>query len=192
MSYELVNESSGPNGLHKTIESFASNPKFTALHITHIDPKKVFKRIYKSYRIIKAAGGIVKNQKGEMLFIFRRNRWDLPKGKMERRMENGEWRMEKKKEAATREVEEECGINGVNILRKLFPTYHMYTIKGEWVVKKTYWYEMLYTDDKLPVPQKEEGITGVRWFQENEINEVYQNTFLSVHELVSSYLNKIS
>jgi 8-oxo-dGTP pyrophosphatase MutT (NUDIX family) len=173
--------------LHKTIENFATDPKLFTLYIFSNEEKKVLKKIINSYTLIKAAGGIVKNLKNEILFIFRKNRWDLPKGKAEWRMENGEWRMEKKKLTAIREVEEECGLKGVEILRKLSPTYHMYTIKGVWVMKKTYWYEMLYSDDKTPIPEEKEGITKIQWFKENEISEVYQNTFQSIHELVSNY-----
>lgn len=167
--------------LEKTIQTFATDTEHNALHIVYNEPKKVIKKIFKLYRIIKASGGLVKNPQGEILFIYRRNKWDLPKGKIE-------WRMEKKKQAAIREVEEECGIKGVTITRKLSPTFHMYTIKNEWVLKKTYWYEMLYTDGKPPIPEEKEDITKIKWFKKNEVDEVYGNTFKLIHELVENYL----
>ena len=59
--------------------------------------------------LIEAAGGLVKNENGDYLFIYRNDKWDLPKGKIEKD--------EKTKVAAVREVEEECGI-AVSKLRR--------------------------------------------------------------------------
>ena len=48
------------------------------------DPKQLFGLIKNKLTIIKAAGGLVENAKGEFLFIFRNKKWDLPKGKVEK------------------------------------------------------------------------------------------------------------
>src|SRR5690606_16124356 len=68
----------------------------------HKDCESVFQKIKEKHKIIKAAGGLVKNGEGDYLFIFRLGKWDLPKGKVESH--------EKMREAAVREVEEECGL----------------------------------------------------------------------------------
>ena len=84
--------------------------------------------------MIEAAGGLVFNKDGHILMIFRNGKWDLPKGKLEIG--------ESVEECAKREVEEECGIYGLDIIEKLLDTYHTYKLKGNKILKKTYWYKM--------------------------------------------------
>ncbi|MGZ3822721.1 MAG: NUDIX domain-containing protein, partial [Mucilaginibacter sp.] len=87
------------------------------------DTKEYLKRVIKSISLIEAAGGMVENKKGEYLFIYRNDKWDLPKGKIEKG--------EGKREGAIREVEEECGIMVSGIGKRICKTYHTYTFKGE-------------------------------------------------------------
>ncbi|HLR36932.1 MAG TPA: NUDIX domain-containing protein, partial [Chitinophagaceae bacterium] len=68
----------------------------------------------------KAAGGLITNPKGEILLLFRRGKWDLPKGKMEAG--------EKPEETAIREVTEETGLKNISIVKKLTDTWHSYPI----------------------------------------------------------------
>lgn len=130
----------------------------------------------KSVTVIEAAGGLVKNGKKDFLFIFRNGKWDLPKGKLEKG--------EKPKEGAVREVEEECGIAIDKCGKKIVNTYHVYTVKGEVVLKKTYWYKMKYKGKGKLVPQIEEGITDVRWMGKNDIKLVAGNTFPSIMDVL--------
>jgi 8-oxo-dGTP pyrophosphatase MutT (NUDIX family) len=140
------------------------------------DPKEYLKKIIKSITLIDAAGGMVKNTKGEYLFIYRNDKWDLPKGKIEKG--------EKKREGAIREVEEECGITVGGIGERICKTYHTYTYKGEVVLKRTYWYEMSYKGVEKLKPQKEEGITDVRWFKKGQIDTIASNTFTSIMDVL--------
>ncbi len=128
------------------------------------------------FRIIEAAGGLVKNEKGEWLFIFRNGKWDLPKGKIEKG--------EAVKTAAVREVEEECGISGLSILKELPSTYHTYFLEEKNILKRTYWFEMLCKDTSQLVPQTEEGITDVKWIPSTHLKPVYDNTFGSIKEVL--------
>ena len=73
------------------------------------------------FEIIEASGGIVKNESGEILFIFRNGIWDLPKGKIE---DN-----ESREEAGLREVEEECGFRSLKLGHFIGTTYHLYDEK---------------------------------------------------------------
>ena len=134
------------------------------------------KKVVKSISMIEAAGGVVENNKGQYLFIYRNGKWDLPKGKLERR--------EKKKAGAVREVEEECGIKVGSIGKRICKTYHTYTFKGDVVLKKTYWYQMTYTGIGKLKPQKEEGITKVRWFTEEDTAPIIKNTFPSIMDVL--------
>jgi 8-oxo-dGTP pyrophosphatase MutT (NUDIX family) len=140
------------------------------------DAKAYLKKVKKSITVIKAAGGLVKNEEGEYLFIFRNGKWDLPKGKIEAG--------EKIKEAAVREVEEECGIEVSKLGKEICKTYHVYTLKGEPVLKKTYWFRMKCKGAEKLKPQIEEGITEVRWFKPGHVEAIEKNTFPSILDVL--------
>jgi 8-oxo-dGTP pyrophosphatase MutT (NUDIX family) len=146
------------------------------LFIHHPDPEKAFRKFSDYFHLIEAAGGIVKEPGGGTLLIFRNGKWDLPKGKIEKG--------EEKKAAALREVEEECGLTDLVIDSDLPCTYHMYPLKGEYILKKTYWYTMKVKSKQKLIPQKEEGITQARWMDAEHIRQALTNTFPSVQDLL--------
>ena len=139
---------------------------------------KSWKKLSSYFENIDAAGGIVYNENGKMLFIHRLGKWDLPKGKREKG--------EEIERCAKREIEEECQVNQLNIIRSLPSTYHCYFYKGSWVMKKTYWYEMKTTYKGKLVPQKEEGIEKVEWLGIKDLDQVYNNTYLSIKEVLKN------
>ena len=139
---------------------------------------KIFKNaVAKSVTLIEAAGGLVKNETAGFLFIYRNDKWDLPKGKIEKG--------EGVKEAAVREVEEECGIKVSKLEHKICKTYHVYIYKGEVVLKKTHWFNMRCKGNEKLKPQKEEGITDVRWFSKSYISTIEANTFPSIMDVLA-------
>ena len=117
----------------------------------------------------------MKNANSEILVIYRREIWDLPKGKIE---EN-----ELPNIAAIREVEEECGITDLEILNLLNITYHTYKLNGKDILKRTYWYEMFYNGIQNPKPQIEEEITEAKWLKTANLQEIINNTFPSIIEV---------
>lgn len=124
---------------------------------------------------IEAAGGIVKNNNGDILFIYRLGRWDLPKGKLKPN--------ETINHAAIREVKEETGIQNLTLLSFIDTTYHIYRDKNNIpILKTTFWYLMKH--DALSTtltPQTEEGITKAEWKnKQNIISEVFPNTFKNI------------
>lgn len=132
---------------------------------------------------LPAAGGVVRKN-GKILCIFRNGKWDLPKGKIE----NGET----EEQAALREVEEECGIQDLSISKTLPATYHIYRspykeTRGQWVFKKTAWFEMEYAGNGAGTPQTEEGISALRWFAPAELDDVLQNTYANLRDLIAPY-----
>jgi 8-oxo-dGTP pyrophosphatase MutT (NUDIX family) len=141
------------------------------------DAKAYLKTVMKKMTVIEAAGGMVENAKGEYLFIYRNDKWDLPKGKIEKG--------EGKREGAVREVEEECGITVGSIGEKICKTYHTYIYKGEVVLKRTHWYQMSYKGAEKLKPQREEGITDVRWFRKGHIDAIVKNTFPSIMDVLA-------
>lgn len=139
------------------------------VYLYHVDLKVLWKEFKWFFKIEKAAGGLVENDNGEVLFIYRFDTWDLPKGKIEKG--------EKKKEAAIREVEEECGISGLEITEKLPKTYHIFQRKGRETLKITYWYKMKTSFDGKLTPQLEEGITEVVFKGKQQTIEALKNTY---------------
>jgi 8-oxo-dGTP pyrophosphatase MutT (NUDIX family) len=131
------------------------------------------------FTLIRAAGGVVSNNMGEVLFIHRLDKWDLPKGKVE---EGEELDL-----AAMREVEEECSIYKLELERHLITTYHTYSLKGEQVLKSTDWYVMKHAGNDRPTPQAIEGITEAKWIARVDWKIVEANTFPSVMDVLRAY-----
>ncbi|MFN3530839.1 MAG: NUDIX hydrolase [Bacteroidia bacterium] len=135
-------------------------------------PAQLLQELLSLMPMIDAAGGLVW-QDNKLLFIYRHNRWDLPKGKLEPG--------ESVDMAAMREVEEECGVSGLHLTGFFAHTYHTYRYKGELVVKRSFWYDMSCSFRGELVPQLEEGITEVRWIEPDLWEAlVYTNTYGSI------------
>ena len=155
-----------------------SNNKYNIVIVVD-DYELVFKEFKKYFKIIRAAGGVVSNCNNNKLFIYRLDKWDLPKGKIEKN-ESIEF-------AAIREIEEECGITDLVIQKQLQDTYHIYTFKNNLILKRTYWFEFTSTFVGELVPQLEEDITSVEWLTDVEIeNKVLTNTYASIKELLQT------
>ncbi len=126
----------------------------------------------KHFKVVEAAGGKVLNTLKEVLFIYRFDKWDLPKGHIEKE--------ESKTVAAIREVEEECGIEGLEILNELETTYHVFKWKDEIRLKVTYWFLMKTGFTGKLVPQIEEGITKVVFKNYKDTQEAMKNTYENI------------
>lgn len=163
---------------HSTIEmalDLLENTSCTWVNIYGKDTEKIWDLFCDSFINIEAAGGIVENLNGEILFIHRLGKWDLPKGKLEpnETLEN----------AAIREVEEETGIKNLTLKHFVNSTYHIYREKQNNVpiLKTTFWYLMEHSDTATLTPQTEEGISKVEWKdKENIISDVLPNTFKNI------------
>ena len=140
--------------LHSYLDMLEKPHDFEQVIIFSDDFKALKKAFIKLFVVIKAAGGLVRNSNDEILFIFRRGFWDLPKGKID----DGE----KKKHAAVREVQEETVVQNIDLQDLICKTLHVYTHKNKRVLKKTYWYNMKTIDSAL-VPQTEEDIEQAVW-----------------------------
>ena len=123
-----------------------------------------------------AGGGKVINDKGEVLFIYRNDKWDLPKGKAEHK--------ETIEETALREVEEETGVSGLSITKPIDITYHIFKRNGKHKIKITYWFEMKTSYKGSLSPQENEGITKVAWLNEEESIKALENSYANIKILV--------
>ncbi len=144
------------------------------------DIDKAWQEFTSLHNIIETAGGVVLNLTGEILMIYRLEKWDLPKGKMEKG--------EAAKQTALREVQEECGIPKPKIIRKLPITYHVYKLKGEAILKNSYWFEMLLTHKVELTPQKEENIEKAIWAKPNEARQYLNNSYASICWLLQPFM----
>jgi 8-oxo-dGTP pyrophosphatase MutT (NUDIX family) len=140
------------------------------------DLDRIFEQWCKSFEWVDAAGGFVLNSSGAFLGIKRLGKWDLPKGKAEPG--------EDIQTTALREVEEECGINGLKIIRFLSDTYHVYPLRHHYALKCTRWYLMSWDGSGRLKPQHEEGIEAVRWFEIHQRDEFLNNTYASIAEVL--------
>ena len=134
-----------------------------------------FQKFCKEFKIIEAGGGLIKNDKKQFLFIYRNDKWDLPKGKLGKK--------EKPDLAAVRECEEECGLKQLILKDFLMFTYHIYLYKGQWALKKTWWYNMESNETNL-VPQLEENITKVEWKGKEDMPKVLKNTYSNIKDIL--------
>lgn len=166
--------------IQKAYTEFSTNHTLHSIYLSNTNIDWLFLTFKKMFRIIEAAGGLVSNNNGEYLFIFRNGKWDLPKGKIEKG--------ETIELAAIREVEEECGINGITIERQLRTTYHIYSLEEKNILKPTYWFFMTTNSNKKLTPQTEEGITDVRWFKKEELSIIQKNTYASITDVISQIL----
>ena len=133
---------------------------------------------------IKTAGGIVLKD-DKILFIYKRGRWDLPKGKVE---ENASSR-----KTAKIEISEETGLpkSQLKILKKLIPTHYHKRVDGEVVVKKTEWFLINFNgDENTPlIPDRNEGITECKWFTFDELVLVLEESHERIRYLIEFFLN---
>lgn len=145
------------------------------------NPKKLFKDFQSYFKFIHAAGGIVKNEKKQVLFIKRKGIWDLPKGKLENK--------EKPKRGAVREVKEETGVKKLKASKKLAPTYHIFKRNRQIYLKKTDWYLMEASGKSKLVPEKKEGITKVAWFDKQKAISAISESHRSLRESFMEFMN---
>ena len=122
-------------------------------------PAEAFSNLapYYTPKPVAAAGGIVVRpgaNEPDVLLIFRRGRWDLPKGKQESGEDTAA--------CALREVREEAGVDTLRLVRPLEDTVHGYVRNGAYCVKTTHWF-LMQTRQTDFAPQKEEGIEQVAW-----------------------------
>lgn len=132
--------------------------------------------VWKEFSIIRAAGGLVRNERKEILFMMRRGKWDLPKGKAEPG--------ESLETCALREVEEETGVQRLTLNDHLLTTYHTYPEAGLLILKESYWYTMHADSNQQLIPQTSEDIHEVKWLAQDNLGKVLDNTFASVKDVL--------
>ncbi len=166
------------------IESFVkqlSNIQSGCYAFVHKEFDFLKANFFNQFHTIEAAGGVVLNQKNELLFIFRRGKWDLPKGKLEVG--------ESAEICAEREIEEETGVNQLTLINKITNTYHIYEERGLTLLKTSHWFYFTTTFDGNTEPQTEEDISEIKWFSKNEYYEIpILNTFDAIKDVIDNFI----
>ncbi|MBE7171362.1 MAG: NUDIX domain-containing protein [Williamsia sp.] len=167
-----------PSHLHSAFQNIRSE-KTDAVIYYHEPLSELKEAFWDQFTVIQAGGGLVINERGEILFIFRRGRWDLPKGKLDPG--------ETLPACALREVEEETGLSGLTLEKELLVTYHTYQQDGEEILKETYWYQMTADSKTSLTAQTEEDILEVKWIRPDQLGEVLSNTYQAIRDVLDSY-----
>jgi len=155
--------------------------KLKSITLAIQDKAAVRAYIKKKFKIVKAGGGVVVRD-GQILMIHRLNRWDLPKGKLEK---SETW-----DEGARREVEEECNIK-VAVSDRICATWHTYSMNGKKILKRTEWFAMECLDDSQMKPQISEDIQEVTWKKGKALKEALYSTYTSVRYVVERYQDQL-
>lgn len=147
--------------------------------VTH-QIKNDFNLFCSQFKVIFAAGGVIFNTDDKLLMIKRLGKWDLPKGKMDEG--------ESAEETALREVCEETGVCHAKISSPLDDTFHIYQLRGQYILKRTFWFRMISEGPEKIKPQTEEDILEVKWKNKDEVKTALKNSYGSVRELLSKYI----
>ena len=161
--------------IHTLVGMFEASESLSRIYIPTGDTDLMYRRLCAEFREVNAAGGLVSNSRGDYLLISRNGLWDLPKG----HQEPGE----DITVTALREVQEETGVDQLELRDLICVTDHCYLRDGIWHLKHTWWYDMLYTDPVDLTPQREEDISRAAWVARSSLPPFLKNTYPSIQEV---------
>ena len=168
--YFLMND----GAVREAIDALAKK-KLQQAYIYHPNHEELLKKFCKTITKEVAAGGVVTNKQGKVLFIYRNDKWDLPKGKLDKG--------ESIEECALREVEEETGVKKLKIENFLKTTYHIFKRNGKYRLKEVHWFAMKTSFEGELVGQLEEGIEKVKWKGPKKIKKALDNSYINIKSL---------
>ena len=149
--------------------------KLEEAFIYHPNNEEILKKFTKKIPLVVAAGGVVTNKKGKVLFIYRNDKWDLPKGKLDKG--------ETLEECAIREVMEETGVTDLTVENYLRTTYHIFKRNGKYKLKEVHWYAMKTAYEGKLKGEKKEGIIKVKWKGPRKIKQALENSYTNIRVL---------
>lgn len=164
-------------GINSMIHEMRQEKVHAGIYL-HNNVEELKKALWKKFILIKAGGGLVINEANELLFIFRRGKWDLPKGKLD----DGETI----EECAVREIQEETGLQQVELKKHLVTTWHTYDESGHHILKETAWYLLSASKKQALTPQTVEQITQIEWGSPDNIEKYVSNTFPAILDVLKA------
>ncbi len=168
----------------RTIVNAMQQPEINAGIFLYKDEEEILAAIKEKFIVIQAAGGLVHTSEKSILLIFRRGKWDLPKGKLDEG--------EELETCAIREVEEETGVKNIQSEKLITLTYHTYYEKEKYILKETHWYFMYSAEEQILTPQVNEDIEKCEWVANTEIALYMKNANASVVDVVNTGLGILS
>ena len=167
----------------KFVVQMLKSKKVKMLYLYHSKEDKLWYYFLNMFKLIEAAGGLVRNLKtNHFLFIFRNKKWDLPKGRINKN--------EEVQKAAIREVEEETGVENLSIIKPLNTTYHIFKRNRKYRLKKTFWYLMETDYNGELTPETKEGIEKAIWIDKKLIVPLKSEMYQNINLIISTYFNK--
>lgn len=181
----IVRKYESTTQLKEFIEILLDHQNHSQFIIFYQDLEKLKKDFLDQFICIDAAGGVIQNEKEEVLLMYRRGAWDLPKGKVD----DGETL----EQAAVREVQEETGLMEIELGQEVFfpeflnkATYHSYPYRKQQAMKVSYWYKMRYLGNSEPIPQEEEDIEKIKWVKVEDLPNYYNNMYPSIIDVLEA------
>lgn len=162
----------------KEIIRILRTTKVQKLYLIHDDSNKLISQFKEKLPVIIAAGGVVKNQEGKLLFIFRKNKWDLPKGKIDKG--------ETLEEGAKREVKEETGVKKLKVGPLVGITYHIFKRNNRYKLKESHWFYMTTVFTGELIPQTKEDITKAVWKGKKKVVKALEKTYPNIDHLLNN------
>lgn len=144
--------------------------------ISDLQPHALLQHYFPTTKHVIAAGGIVYNEKNEILFFKKNNFWDLPKGHCDKN--------ETPEATCVREVCEETGLFNPAIRKYAGTTWHCYELNGNFVLKQTYWFTMdagQYNDLQADIS---EGISDLCWIDKNNLSSILAESHRSISDFI--------
>lgn len=166
-----------------TVKSMIHEMQLEKVHagvFYHKDLEELKKFFYKKFTIVVAAGGLVQRENNDVLLMFRRGKWDLPKGKLDKD--------ESLEACAVREVEEETGLRNVKLNEPLTVTHHTYHEGTKFILKESHWFRMNVSGEQKLVPQQEEGISELVWVKPSGLQHYIKEAYPSVSDVLNGFL----
>ncbi|GAA3927102.1 NUDIX domain-containing protein [Chitinophaga oryziterrae] len=160
--------------IESTLQALETD-KLPAAIFINPDTDAMLDTVKSYFNILVAAGGLITNQEEEILLMFRRGKWDLPKGKQDEG--------ENLEACALREVEEETGLHSITLEHKITETLHFYTYKEKKILKHTYWYKMKFTGTELTIPQIEEDIVDIQWVKPENLSKYLKFSYQNITDV---------
>lgn len=161
--------------IRETIDQLEKNELQKAVFL-HADPLSLFNEVKQQFTVYEAAGGLISNPAHEVLLMFRRGKWDLPKGKLDEG--------ETLEACALREVQEETGLHNITLGEKITETFHYYPFKNKRILKHSHWYRMYFTGTELTIPQIEEDILDIQWIRPENLGKYMQYSYQNIIDVL--------
>jgi 8-oxo-dGTP pyrophosphatase MutT (NUDIX family) len=175
VTFDYFNEQAVP-----AIVSAIQDAAYKRVIVHHQNSSELIEALKKELHLIVAAGGLIYTDEHFLLLIFRKGKWDLPKGKVEDNQPLDD--------TAVREVQEETGVKNVEIKSLVTITYHTYYQNNELILKETHWYLMHCSKEQTLTPQLEEDIEKCEWVHKNNLSKYLENMHQSVKDVLQEGL----